>query len=85
MTLAEALPVFLQAVGEGTSYVDSLTLFALEYVYLPPINRAIDMFEGWNNHGILTVGRHSPRQMFVSGALALRVFAECSPFICHRQ
>ena len=26
MTLAEALPVFLQAVGEGTSYVDSLTL-----------------------------------------------------------
>ena len=41
---------------------DPRCLFALEYVYLPHINRSIDMFiEGWNNHGIRTAGRHSPR------------------------
>lgn len=52
---------------------DPRCLFALEYVYLPRINRSIDMFiEGWNNHGIRTAGRHSPRQLFVSGTLALQ-------------
>ena len=42
-------------------------------MYLPRINQAINIFvEGWNNHGIRTAGRHSPRQLFVSGALALQ-------------
>ena len=38
-------------------------LYALEYIFLPRINRTIDHFvEGWNNHGIRTAGHHSPRQ-----------------------
>ena len=48
-------------------------LYALEYVYLPRINYAIDLFvQGWNNHGIRTAAGHSPRQLFVSGVLRLQ-------------
>ena len=48
-------------------------LYALHYVFLPRINHAIDLFvEGWNNHGIRTAGRHSPRQLFTSGILRLQ-------------
>lgn len=45
----------------------------LGYVFLPRINYAIDLFvQGWNNHGIRTAGRHSPRQLFTSGVLRLQ-------------
>ncbi len=48
-------------------------LYAVAYVYLPRINRSLQVFcEGWNNHGIRTMHHLSPRQLFVSGTLQLR-------------
>lgn len=48
-------------------------MLALHYVYLPRINRVIDIFrEGWNNHRIRAAQHTSPRQLFVSGALRLQ-------------
>ena len=49
-------------------------LFALQYVYLPRINHALQIFhEGWNDHGIRTAQHGSPRQLFVSGCLRLQM------------
>ena len=52
---------------------DDVHLFALHYVYVPRINRALLSFkDGWNNHGIRTEHNQSPNQLFVAGALRLR-------------
>lgn len=46
--------------------------FALHYIYLPRINRALQVFsEGWNYHGIRTAHHQSPHQLFVAGTLRL--------------
>lgn len=48
-------------------------LFALHYVYLPRINRALQQFQqARNNHGVRTAGSQTPNQLFTSGALQLR-------------
>lgn len=53
--------------------VDSVHLFALHYIYVPRINRALDEFVStWNNHGIRTAHGMTPSQMFTEGALRLR-------------
>ena len=47
-------------------------LFALHYVYLPRINRALSMFrESWNHHSIRTTRHKSPQQLFTEGVLHL--------------
>ena len=52
--------------------LNEVQLFALHYIYLPRINRALKVFEeGWNEHGIRTAQHHSPRQLFVRGCLQL--------------
>ena len=52
--------------------LNEIHLFALHYVYLPRINRALEIFrEGWNHHGIRTAQHHSPYQLFVEGILRL--------------
>ena len=49
-------------------------LFALHYVYIPRINKTLKAFQnGWNQHGIRTANHLSPRQLFVRGALQLRL------------
>ena len=49
--------------------VDDLHLFALHYVYVPRINRALDQFKlSWNSHGVRTEHGKTPNQ----GALRLR-------------
>lgn len=67
---------------EHHSVLDPLNevhLYALHFVYLPRINRAIDMFRiAWNNHGIRTVEHMSPRQLFVSGVLRLYESGLCA-------
>ena len=53
--------------------LNDMHLFALHYIYLPRINKAMEIFkEGWNNHGLRTMHNLSPRQLFVSGALQLQ-------------
>ena len=53
--------------------LNEVQLFALQYVYLPRINRALKTFEeGWNDHGIRTAQHHSPRQLFVQGCMQLQ-------------
>ena len=45
-------------------------LYALHYVYIPCINRALETFQkGWNHHSIRTEGNHSPHHLFVHGYL----------------
>ena len=53
--------------------LNEVHLFALDYVYIPRINKALQCFQdGWNHHGIRTAGHSSPQQLFVQGALRLR-------------
>ena len=50
--------------------VDTVHLFALHYIFLPRINRALDSFmDAWNNHG---VHGKTPNQIFTEGVLQLR-------------
>ena len=50
-----------------------LILNALNYVYIPRINRALSHFqEAWNNHGLRTERGQTPNQLFTAGALRLR-------------
>ena len=53
--------------------IDSVHVFALHYIYLPRINRALQQFlEAWNNHGVRTEHGQTPNQLFTSGSLRLR-------------
>jgi hypothetical protein len=53
--------------------IDSIHVFALHYIYLPRINRALQQFlEAWNNHGVRTEHGQTPNQLFTSGSLRLR-------------
>ena len=53
--------------------VNEFHLFALQYVFLPRINSALQRFaQGWNSHGIRTEHGLSPNQLFTRGMLQLR-------------
>lgn len=53
--------------------LNELHLFALHYVYLPRINRSLEMFqEAWNHHGLRTVHNSSPSQLYTAGILRLQ-------------
>ena len=42
----------------------------LHYIYLPLINRDLELFRAtWNNHGLSTENGKSPKQLFVLGML----------------
>ena len=48
-------------------------LYALHYVYLPRINRALHIFlGGWNSHGVRSQHNKSPLQLFTRSMLQLR-------------
>lgn len=52
--------------------LDEFHLFSLHYVYLPRINRSLEIFRGgWNHHRIRTANHYSPHQLFVEGVLRL--------------
>ena len=45
-------------------------LFALHFVYIPRMNRALQHFTAqWNNHPVFGEHKLSPLQMFMSGIL----------------
>ena len=53
--------------------LNELDVLALHTVFLPRINRHIEIWkEGWNNHKMRTAGSLSPLQQYVSGMLGLR-------------
>ena len=53
--------------------VNKFHLFALQYVFLPRINSALQQFaQGWNHHGIRTEHGLSPNQLFTRDMLQLR-------------
>ena len=63
---------FLESQGM-LEHTNGVCLFALEYMYLPRINRAIDCFvQGWNSHSIRTAQHLSPQQLFTQGVLRLQ-------------
>ena len=48
-------------------------IYALHYVYLSRINKALDVFyDGWNHHGLRTARNKSPYQLYTEGALQLQ-------------
>lgn len=48
-------------------------IYALHYVFVPRINRALGHFtHGWNHHPIRTVHSKSPHQLYNAGMLLLR-------------
>ena len=52
--------------------LNEVHLYALHYVYLPRIGRALNIFrEGWNNHGIRTENNLTPHQLYVGGTLRM--------------
>ena len=53
--------------------LDPIQIYALQYVYIPRINRALQCFrEAWNNHGLQTERGQTPNELFTAGALRLR-------------
>ena len=48
-------------------------LFAVHYVFLPRVNRALQQFRAaWNDHRVRTEGGQTPNQLFTAGALRLQ-------------
>lgn len=55
------------------SHLEDKHLFALHYIYIPRINRALETFvSGWNHHPIRTAHNKSPHMLFSAGMLILR-------------
>lgn len=49
---------------------DSTALYALHYIFLPRINRHLQLFtESWNNHPLRTQRNQTPMQLWISGIL----------------
>ena len=49
--------------------INELHLYALQYVYIPRINRSLQMFKDrWNSHKLCTTGR-SLQQMFATSRI----------------
>ena len=52
--------------------LNEIHLYALHYVYLPRIGRALDIFrEGWNHHSIRTENNVTPHQLYARGTLSM--------------
>ena len=52
--------------------LNEVDLLALHTVFLPRVNRHLDIWKGgWNNHSMRTAGSLSPLQQFISGMLQL--------------
>ncbi len=50
-----------------------LNLWALQYVYLPRINRSLTEFiHSWNNHSIRTASHKTPQQLYTADRLLLQ-------------
>ena len=58
---------FLESNGE-LDPDNEVHMFALQYVFMPRINRALDYFTTqWNHHPIRTEGNKSPLQLWIAG------------------
>ena len=54
-------------------HLNEIHLWALHYVFIPRINKALQEFvRSWNNHSLRTAGHKSPQQLFTAGALLLQ-------------
>ena len=48
-------------------------LYALQFVYLPRINKTLTEFtQSWNHHPLRTANHKSPHQLFTAGAILLQ-------------
>ena len=54
-------------------HLNEIHLWALHYIFIPRINKALHEFvSSWNNHPLRTAGHKSPLQLFTAGALLLQ-------------
>ena len=54
-------------------HLNEYNLWALHYIFIPRINRALQEFtNSWNNHPLRTAGHKSPQQLFTAGSLLLQ-------------
>lgn len=54
-------------------HLNEAHLWALHYVFIPRINKALEEFVcSWNNHSLRTAGHKTPQQLFTAGALLLQ-------------
>lgn len=53
--------------------LDSVHLYALHFVFLPRINKALDEFiKGWNKHTLSKTGGYSPMKLYTKEMIRLR-------------
>ena len=56
---------------ENTNYLDlssDIDLFCLHFVFLPRVNRSLEVFiDGWNHHPLSTEGNKTPNQLWITG------------------
>lgn len=53
-------------------HLNETHLFALHYIYVPRINRALEIFsQAWNNHKLSTCHNQSPIQLYTKGMIML--------------
>ena len=53
--------------------LSNLDIFGLHMIYIPQINRPLDVWsKGWNHHKMRTTGSLSPLQQFTEGLLRIR-------------
>ena len=53
--------------------LNEIHLWALQYVFLPRINRSLCEFvQSWNHHPIRTVHHKTPHQLFTAGCLIMQ-------------
>ena len=62
---------FFQLVDDGLLDLQNpCHVLILHYVFLPRINRALELFTvSWNNHGLRTEHGMTPRQLWVAGGM----------------
>ena len=54
-------------------HLNEIHLWALHYIFIPRINKALQEFvRRWNNYPLRTAGHKSPQQLFTAGALLLK-------------
>src|SRR5947209_8929486 len=66
--------IILKEMEYGLNPNNEIHLWCLHYIYLPIINRALNIFQNqWNYHPLFTEHNQSPYQLFLAGMISYGV------------